>query len=218
MEAGSQPSFRKRSSINITSRSRFTNFSSDYDQMSLGSLSAAEVRQQTMSWTMKELSRTNQKSPAHFSLLASQLAGQNEKTDMSKDDCSNTSPASTSRDPVSTSLYSHKLGPEFLGNKYFESDAEIEYDELVPLMHSAYVSPVFGSSTTPPVQKSSESLVVEALNAFPAVVLALLLNLLDAMSYGIIIFPASDIHLPSTAAQAGISMFLARFYLSYPAR
>jgi hypothetical protein len=104
---------------------------------------------------MKELSRSNQKSRAHFSLLASHLAGQNGKIDMSKDDGSKTSPASTSRDPASTSLYSLKLGPDFLGNKYLESDAEIEFDELVPLMHSALVSPVFGSSTTPPVQKSS---------------------------------------------------------------
>lgn len=45
-------------------------------------------------------------------------------------------------------------------------------------------------------------------------ILATLLNLLDSMSYGILIFPPSDTHLPSTAAQAGISMFLASSLIS----
>ncbi|KND02916.1 uncharacterized protein SPPG_01997 [Spizellomyces punctatus DAOM BR117] len=50
--------------------------------------------------------------------------------------------------------------------------------------------------------------------ALPAVVLALILNLLDAMSYGIIIFPSSDEHMPDTAIQAGISMFLTSTLIS----
>nr|KAJ3422856.1 hypothetical protein HK105_005940 [Polyrhizophydium stewartii] len=47
------------------------------------------------------------------------------------------------------------------------------------------------------------------IKSIPAVCLAVILNLLDAMSYGIIIFPASDTHVPESAAQSGISMFLA---------
>jgi hypothetical protein len=49
-----------------------------------------------------------------------------------------------------------------------------------------------------------------ALKSLPAVILAVLLNMLDAMSYGVIIFPASSDIIPDTAAQSGISMFLAR--------
>ncbi|KAI8823013.1 sulfate transporter family-domain-containing protein [Fimicolochytrium jonesii] len=48
----------------------------------------------------------------------------------------------------------------------------------------------------------------------PAVVLALILNLLDAMSYGIIIFPSADGYIPDTAIQSGISMFLASTVIS----
>jgi hypothetical protein len=46
------------------------------------------------------------------------------------------------------------------------------------------------------------------LYAIPAVLLATTLNLLDAVSYGMIIFPASSQSIPETAASAGISMFL----------
>ncbi|KAJ3196507.1 hypothetical protein HK101_008690 [Irineochytrium annulatum] len=48
-----------------------------------------------------------------------------------------------------------------------------------------------------------------ALTSLPAVVLGLILNLLDALSYGIIIFPNSGFSIPASATQAGISMFLA---------
>ncbi|KAI8927111.1 sulfate transporter family-domain-containing protein [Entophlyctis helioformis] len=53
-----------------------------------------------------------------------------------------------------------------------------------------------------------------ALKSVPAVCLAVILNLLDAMSYGIIIFPASDQRVPATAAQSGISMFLTSTIIS----
>ncbi|KAI9337871.1 sulfate transporter family-domain-containing protein [Zopfochytrium polystomum] len=55
--------------------------------------------------------------------------------------------------------------------------------------------------------KIGESAAV-SLRSIPAVVLGVILNLLDALSYGIIIFPASGAAIPSTATQAGISMFL----------
>ena len=58
------------------------------------------------------------------------------------------------------------------------------------------------------------ALVLQGLRSIPAVLLAVVLNLLDAMSYGIIIFPASDGRLPATAAQSGISMFLASTVIS----
>ncbi|KAJ3414674.1 hypothetical protein HDV05_006209 [Chytridiales sp. JEL 0842] len=47
------------------------------------------------------------------------------------------------------------------------------------------------------------------LSSIPAVILGLILNLLDALSYGIIIFPTSNELFPASATQAGISMFLA---------
>ncbi|KAJ3040061.1 hypothetical protein HDV00_011510 [Rhizophlyctis rosea] len=43
----------------------------------------------------------------------------------------------------------------------------------------------------------------------PAVVLGVILNLLDAVSYGSIVFPGSDSNIPDTARQAGISTFFA---------
>ncbi|KAJ3156911.1 hypothetical protein HDU86_003446 [Geranomyces michiganensis] len=48
----------------------------------------------------------------------------------------------------------------------------------------------------------------------PAVLLALILNVLDAMSYGIIIFPAELAFIPETAVTSGISMFLASTVIS----
>ncbi|KAJ3125549.1 hypothetical protein HK098_000168 [Nowakowskiella sp. JEL0407] len=47
------------------------------------------------------------------------------------------------------------------------------------------------------------------LRSIPAVILGLILNILDAMSYGIIVFPQSDPLMPSSATQSGISMFFA---------
>lgn len=58
--------------------------------------------------------------------------------------------------------------------------------------------------------RAMHEVVVTGFTAIPAVMLALLLNLLDAISYGIIIFPASSSLLPSSASQSGISMFFAR--------
>ncbi|KAJ1566320.1 hypothetical protein HK405_010272, partial [Cladochytrium tenue] len=49
---------------------------------------------------------------------------------------------------------------------------------------------------------------LSALKSIPAVMLGLILNLLDALSYGIIIFPALGASIPASAPQAGISMFL----------
>lgn len=54
----------------------------------------------------------------------------------------------------------------------------------------------------------------QALSSLPAVFLAVMLNLLDAMSYGIIIFPPSDVHMPASSVQGGISMFLASTLIS----
>ena len=63
---------------------------------------------------------------------------------------------------------------------------------------------------------SISSVATTSLFAIPAVLLALLLNLLDAMSYGIIIFPASSDIIPETAPQSGISMFLVRYLSRFP--
>ena len=54
----------------------------------------------------------------------------------------------------------------------------------------------------------SRPLIMTALYSLPAVILALVLNLLEAVSYGMIIFPAASKSIPKTAASSGISMFL----------
>jgi len=50
---------------------------------------------------------------------------------------------------------------------------------------------------------------VQCIKFLPAVLLGVLLNLLDSLSYGIIIFPKHE-SMPSTYVQSGISMFLVR--------
>jgi SulP family sulfate permease len=62
--------------------------------------------------------------------------------------------------------------------------------------------------------KKMWGVVTTGIYAIPAVLLATMLTLLDAISYGIIIFPPSDPHIPATGAQAGISMFLVSTILS----
>ena len=58
------------------------------------------------------------------------------------------------------------------------------------------------------LQRKLEKLIFPVMSAIPAVLLGLILNLLDALSYGIIIFPTSSDVFPASATQAGISMFL----------
>ncbi|KAI9204235.1 sulfate transporter family-domain-containing protein [Polychytrium aggregatum] len=61
----------------------------------------------------------------------------------------------------------------------------------------------------PPRREDFWMLVSSIGQALPAVVLGVILNLLDAMSYGIIIFPSGDKHIPESAPQSGISMYFA---------
>jgi SulP family sulfate permease len=58
------------------------------------------------------------------------------------------------------------------------------------------------------------SIAKTAISSLPSVCLVVLLTLLDAMSYGIIVFPHSDPHIPASAPAAGISMFLASSIIS----
>ena len=62
--------------------------------------------------------------------------------------------------------------------------------------------------------KQFKNILTTGVFSLPAVLLALLLNLLDAMSYGIILFPTSSNAIPESATQAGISMFLASTFIS----
>ncbi|TPX53903.1 hypothetical protein SeMB42_g00542 [Synchytrium endobioticum] len=57
--------------------------------------------------------------------------------------------------------------------------------------------------------KNIASVSITGLKSIPAVSLGLMLNVLDAMSYGVIVFPASDSRMPKTVTNSGISMFLA---------
>ncbi|KAJ8330548.1 hypothetical protein O5D80_001526 [Batrachochytrium dendrobatidis] len=62
--------------------------------------------------------------------------------------------------------------------------------------------------------KTVGSVAQTGIKAIPAVCLAVMLNLLDAMSYGIIVFPASSTYVPDSAVQSGISMFFASTIIS----
>ena len=62
--------------------------------------------------------------------------------------------------------------------------------------------------TNPSHDDHDSSMLNTVLYSLPAVLLATTLNLLDAVSYGMIIFPATSRSIPDTAASSGISMFL----------
>jgi SulP family sulfate permease len=98
-------------------------------------------------------------------------------------------------------------------------DSENEEQELITTQHIIQVQDITEDipllqDTLPITKNWHERVLGEAVFAMPAVLLATMLTLLDAISYGIIIFPASDIHLPTTAPHAGISMFLASTIIS----
>lgn len=91
-------------------------------------------------------------------------------------------------------------------SKEQESDDEEFADESTRLLkhHNEPDLPVFDTTDrSMPVWFHSVQVIM-------AVFLGIILNLLDAISYGIIIFPSNDSFIPNTAAQAGISMFLSR--------
>lgn len=56
--------------------------------------------------------------------------------------------------------------------------------------------------------KSSDNFAIFIATTLPSVFLGLLLTLLQTISYGILIFPTNDPHLPSSVSSAGISIFL----------
>ncbi|KAJ3008097.1 hypothetical protein HKX48_008773 [Thoreauomyces humboldtii] len=100
-----------------------------------------------------------------------------------------------------------------------------EVDENTPLLvESLYPKPQrgrasrfvagLGSSVKNFRPRDILSYSVFVMATIPAVVLALILNVLDAMSYGIVIFPNAESYIPDTAIQAGISMFLASTVIS----
>lgn len=72
---------------------------------------------------------------------------------------------------------------------------------LIPL-------PVENPFPVPFRNDSQEDVTDKLIYSIPAVLLATTLNLLDAVSYGMIIFPASSRSIPDTAAASGVSMFL----------
>ena len=81
-------------------------------------------------------------------------------------------------------------------------DAHLEFNhvssESTPLL-LPLVDQVVNQPLVPLPRESS------ILYAIPAVLLATTLNLLDAVSYGMIIFPATSKSMPETAAASGIS-------------
>jgi SulP family sulfate permease len=81
----------------------------------------------------------------------------------------------------------------------------IDDSETTPLTasHNHSNSPYKSNGIVPFLQTWS----IQCIKFLPAVLLGVLLNLLDSLSYGIIIFPKHE-SMPSTYVQSGISMFL----------
>ncbi|KAJ3204599.1 hypothetical protein HK099_001084, partial [Clydaea vesicula] len=88
-------------------------------------------------------------------------------------------------------------------------DAEIFPDERAPLLPRMESFNLLQNNKPKSLIEHCTQGLVDSFLSLPAVFLGLMLTILDAMSYGIIIFPASDKVVPETAARAGISMFLA---------
>lgn len=169
------PLKKRRSSQAIPARSHFVTRPDFNESPARSSLSASEVRQQTMSWTYRELSN-----PLYGSPLSAKAI-----TDLSEETHS-------------------EEGEQELGFIPSEIVEVHDFSEEIPLLEDSI----------PLTKHFYERIWRESLYSMPAVLLATMLTLLDAISYGIIIFPASDLHIPASAPHAGISIFLASTIIS----
>ena len=77
--------------------------------------------------------------------------------------------------------------------------------------YNSYQSHLLSTSSK---QRFIIPVLTEIAQSIPAVGLGLILNLLDALSYGIIIFPTNDTFMPKSSTQSGISMFLVSTIIS----
>jgi SulP family sulfate permease len=152
----SNPVGIKRRYSNLPARSHYVSRTEGSIESSSYSISNHEIRQQTMSWTFREL---------HHEV------------------------------PMERDFVDRGFGlvveEEITKSQELEVEPEV-VPETTPLLEPIIVQPNWKI----------------AIYSLPAVLLAVMLTLLDAMSYGIIIFPHSDSHIPTTGPQAGISMFL----------
>jgi SulP family sulfate permease len=163
---------RRRSSSLLPARSHIaTRLDPIMNSPTRNSMTSAEVRQQTMSWTYKELSCLD--------------------TLYSK------SPTAVDSPPKQVRI----------------SETVVEFDEnRTDFVETA--NDDLESQPLLPTRLPDENILQQLIYSIPAVSLAVMLTILDALSYGIIIFPSSDPHIPSSGRQAGISMFLASTIIS----
>ncbi|KAJ3274174.1 hypothetical protein HDV01_003457 [Terramyces sp. JEL0728] len=159
-------------------------------------MSTSHAVDQTMSWTFRELATYD----SRYSPIGKDFS----------------SSAPTKR-PFTPSI-SIKLDDEASFVFESEKESEDEYGEdeyLIPPVSPSMDNEVIPQDKDAPFCFAYIwSIVKLSVYSLPAVCLAVLLTLLDAMSYGIIVFPHSDPHIPATGPQAGISMFLASTIIS----
>ncbi|KAI8900204.1 sulfate transporter family-domain-containing protein [Globomyces pollinis-pini] len=187
---------RKRS-FAVPARSHFVSRSSDACE-SQYAITAHEIRQQTMSWTFRELS--------------SYAVGESPASEQPLTE--NGQPSNDENSPVlagKPSLYL-PTQPAVVPEERLD-ETEHNVTETTPLITittstSARASAVPAATLNDFTYDNVKSVCKTGLLSLPAVCLAVMLTLLDAMSYGIIVFPHSDPHIPVTGPQAGISMFL----------
>jgi len=155
MESSHEIRFRKRPSI--SSRSHYSTCS---EELSPGFLiSADDVRQQTLSLSIREISGF----PSPTAMNINDIA----------------------EEPIDAHIEINHVSSE-------------STPLLLPLSDQVVNQPLV------PLPRESTNI----LYAIPAVLLATTLNLLDAVSYGMIIFPSTSKSMPETAAASGISLFL----------
>ena len=197
------PSPSRRTSIGVVSHSNVAAQSAsinNIDAQQVVAIPAQIIREETLSNTFRELYLETEFRSLNHSKTTN-LAGI----------VADTSPPVAKQD---TGAFQHH-GRSYLDKKFDNSshlppaprismiDDEILGDGSETGEQSPLLNPV------PVIPNPIQVQLNEIISTIPAIMLGLLLTLLDAVSYGIIIFPANDPHLPTHTAQAGISMFLA---------
>ncbi|KAJ3254399.1 hypothetical protein HK103_007193 [Boothiomyces macroporosus] len=187
---------RRRSNA-IPARSHYASRLEGSHESASYSISTAEIRQQTMSWTFRE------------------LATYDSRYSPTGKDFSSSAPTKRPQTPsISIKVNDETSSYIFESEKESDDDNYGEQDYLIPQESPVDTHEIVEEKLPPFSFANIWSIMQVAVYSLPAVCLAVLLTLLDAMSYGIIVFPHSDPHIPATGPQAGISMFLASTIIS----
>jgi hypothetical protein len=197
---------RRRYSIsNNPLRSYYSNRmeGSSMDTGSSVSMPTSSIRQQTISWNFRELGAYEEDEAAVFPRERDE--DQEQHFGGAAADDEEGSPITAIRiDPPPTLRSTSRPDASSLNNA--AASGGWEEEEEVPLLeeeehHAASLDFLFFPPVATPVNPTWLDILKTALFSLPAVMLAVMLTLLDAISYGIIVFPHSDPHLPSTAPQ-----------------